>query len=233
MIIGYILHSLGFGIGAQEKGIRVEMKKALIAVLVTMMVFCTAAFAKDGVENYSGLGVGFGISRSNINDGDRYWKTNQLQISFSDFGFIKRSPVGLFVDVSIVINTSRVSTGGGLPDYTWPETPIGLMATLGPAFKFETGKKTDIILGVGFQFYSEKQNHSTYYDECSFMGLGFDVEAAYNVNKDFAITLGASGSFFFINNIRMMFPYLSPIDASYDSYIEYRVVPRVMAYYVY
>ncbi len=216
------------------------MKKALIAVLVIMTVFCTAAFAKSGLQNYSGLGVGFGFSHSTftfknpLGDVERVWKTNHLAVSITDFAFFDKSPVGVFLDGSLVINTNRSEIFVG-HETSLTELPLGFSATIGSAFKFDVSKKVDLLLGVGFQIYSEVDKPETLGHSINMLlfGLGYDVEAAYSLGKGFSISLGVNGSLFFANRTRYVYPNHDPDDVSPDKYFEYRVIPKVMAYYVY
>ncbi len=210
------------------------MKKVLIAVLVIMTVFCSAAFAANGLQNYSGLGAGYGFSNANIEDTETI-KSQQLVISFTDYGFVDRSPVGLFADVSLVFNVKRTSESGGI---TWEMDPsVGFTGSLGPSFKFDMGDKVDLILGVGFQVYHEKWANyigdfwvSDY--DTTRIGVALDAQASYNLGKHFAIAFGVGGSVFFYESLKEIERYHT-YDISPDSFFEYRVSPKIMAYYVY
>lgn len=208
------------------------MKKALIVILLIMTVFCSAVFADNGFDNYSGISFGFGFSKSRIEDLINV-RSNELIISFTDFGFFEKSPVGIFLDGSLVITTKCVEyTEHTEYDVPAEDLPAGLMATIGPAFKFDMGKSVDLILGVGFQVYNQQRvNPYDKWDQ-TFFGVGLDIEAAYELGKHFSISFGVDGSFYFAN-VRKHILWNKTVDVSYDKYWEYRVIPKISGYYVY
>ena len=207
------------------------MKKVIIAVLVIMTVFCTSVFAADGYEDYSGINVGFGYSTVNVKYG-REWteKSNPLYFSASEYAFFEGSPVGLYGDLALTIPLNYK-----IDDVSSDDSRIGFFGGIGPAFRFETSKKVSVILGVGFHFYTT--SYSTNYDYWKvvryYYGVGGDLTASYKFSKHFAFNAGFQASIFFANTGKYSERHLSPIDVSYDSYSEVRVIPKLGVYYVY
>ncbi len=200
------------------------MKKAIITILVIMTVFCSAVFADNGFDNYSGLSFGYGISRADA-DGMKV-ESNQIQISLTDYGFVDRSPVGIFVEGSLIINTKREINGASV------DPPAELMAAIGPALKLNISKSSHLILGVGFQIYTHTDDRNYYKLECNYFGIGGNLEFAYKIGRHFVVSVGANGSFMFGNKCTMIFPYIKE-DVSFDSFTEYRVLPKFSAYYAF
>ena len=215
------------------------MKKAIIAILVLFIVCSASAFADSGVDNYSGIGVGFGFTRGKIEDLINF-KENQVVISFTDFGFIDKSPVGLFIDGALAIDSKYVEFTDH-SEYVYPtdKLPLGMTVAIGPAFKLDLGKKLDLLLGVGFQMWYNREYYdygskdpyeaAVYWDEY-YYGVGAVVEAAYEISKDFAVTVGASGSYFFANTRYYNDYFRRNVKVSYDEFWEYRVIPQVSVY---
>ena len=209
------------------------MKKALIAILVIMTVFCSAAFADSKVENYTGFAIGYGISNARVEDMFTY-KYNQVIFSITDFGFIDKSPVGLFIDGTLFVATKgKLITSIDEYDLDKDDLPVGLMATIGPAFKIDMGKNMDMLLGVGFQVY--RQTWVDPYEKWQefFYGVGADIEFAYELGKSFSLAIGANGSYFFANTRYYSNNYVKNVDVSYDKYWEYRIIPKIVGYYTF
>ena len=209
------------------------MKKAIIAILVIMMVFCSAAFADSGIENYTGLAVGFGISRSRIQDMENM-RAYQLVFSITDFGFVEKSPIGLFLDGTLFIDTKAVEYTD-YSEYEIPkeDLPVGVVGTIGPAFKLDMGKSLDLLLGLGFSVYRQSWVYSYGRWDEFYYGVGADVEFAYELGKSFSITIGADGAYYFANSRYFSDNHHKNIDVSYNKYWEYRIIPKVAAYYTF
>ena len=209
------------------------MRKALVAILLILTV-CTAAVFAKSYENYSGIGAGFGFSWAKVNGGDdggRFWRAGEIAITVTDYGFFDKSPVGLYVDASLVVVPHRLTYGGGFPDVKM-DTLTGFTALIGPAFKFDLSKKLDLLLGVGFQAYSENYKAETFRTRSTYYGLGLNAEAAYDIGENVALTAGITGSLYFGGTERY-FSSIKTFDVSYDSFFEVRVIPKVSIYFVY
>ena len=209
------------------------MKKVLIAILVLLTVFCSAAFADSKIDNYTGFAIGYGISNARIEDLFNY-KYNQLVFSITDFGFIDKSPVGLFIDGTLFVDIKgKMVTSIDEYDIPKDELPVGLMATIGPAFKLNMGKGMDLLLGVGFQVYRQERIYPYEKWQEFYYGVGADIEFAYELGKSLAITLGADGSYFFANSRYYSNNFVKNVDVSYDKYWEYRIIPKIAGYYTF
>ena len=206
------------------------MKKVIIAILVIMTVFCASVFAADGYEDYSGLNVGLGYSTVNINGGATKETSNPLYFSASEYAFFEGSPVGLYADLALTIPLNFKRNDASSDDWL-----AGFFGGIGPAFRFETSNKVSVILGAGFHFYTT--SYSTNYDYWKvvryYYGVGGDLTASYKFSKHFAFNAGFQASIFFANTGKYSERHLSPIDVSYDSYSEVRVIPKLGVYYVY
>ena len=207
------------------------MKKVLIAALLILTV-CTAAVFAKGYENYSGIGAGFGFSWAKISGGEpdgAIWKASEIAISVTDYGFLEKSPVGLFVDASLYIIPHRMIRIFVIPDYEL-DTLVGFSGTIGPAFKFDLSKKLDLLLGVGFQVYAENREYGDIRSRTTLYGVGLNAEASYELNDNFALTAGIASSMYFSHKIKVL------NDGSvtkFDPFFEIRVIPKVAIYYVY
>ncbi len=208
------------------------MRKVLIAILVIMTVFCASVFAADGYEDYSGLNVGLGYSGASIKNGDLEWKetSNPLYISASEYAFFEGSPVGLYGDLALTIPLNYK-----IDDVSSDDSRIGFFGGIGPAFRFETSNKVSVILGVGFHFYTTtySTNYNYWKDVRNYFGVGGELTASYKFNRHFAFNAGFQASIFFANTGKYSERSHSPIDISYDSYSEVRVIPKLGVYYVY
>lgn len=210
------------------------MRKTLIAVLVILLVFCAAAFADNGFDNFTGFGIGYGLSQGKLGSIGENIQTFQVVFSITEFGFFEKSPVGLFIDGTLFVATSGKEYTEHT-EYIIPKDnlPVGLMGTIGPAFKFDMGKKADLLLGVGFQVYKVTYETQSDKREEFFYGVGLDIEGVYELAKNFAISLGVDGSFYFVNDCYYTLKGFKPYEYSYDEYTEYRVIPKVTLYYTF
>ncbi len=203
--------------------------------MVIMTVFSASVFARNGFENYSGLSVGFGFSNAKYTtqeDVNHEKSCNPLDITVTDYAFFDRSPVGAYVDVgiSIPLNFKR----DGAQNDNWV---AGVYVAFGPAFKFDVGGKVSLLVAAGFNFYSTSKEATypgLYYKlDRMYFGAGAEVQASYRIGSHFAINLGASAAYYFANYSSMKHRYYDPINVSYTSYSEFKVVPKLSGYYVY
>ncbi len=209
------------------------MKKIVIAILVIMTVFCSAAFADNGFDNYSGFAIGYGFSNARIEDLLNY-KAYQVVFSITDFGFFDKSPVGIFLDGTLFVDT-KAKECTDISEYDVPKEnlPVGLMGTIGPAFKLDMGKSIDLLLGIGFQVYRQSTVYPDYRWDEYFYGVAADIEFSYTFGRSFSLSIGADGSYFFANSRYYNDRFHKNIDVSYDKYWEYRVIPKIAGYYTF
>ena len=209
------------------------MKKTLIAILLILTV-CTAAVFAKGYENYSGIGAGFGFSWAKINGGDdggRFWKAGEFTVSVTDYLYFEKSPVGLYVDASLVVIPHRRAYGGGIPEVKM-NTIVGFSAMIGPAFKFDLNKKLDLLLGVGFQICVENMKNDIGKERSTFYGAGLNAEVAYKLSDNLSLSGGITGSLFFGGKQRFIWE-TETIEIPFDQFFEVRVIPKVSLYFVY
>lgn len=217
------------------------MKKAIIAILVILTVFSANVFAENGFEDYSGLSVGWGFSKVKYTPKDGLEvkeSSNPLVISVSEYAFRNGSMVGLYADVgvSIPLNFKRNETKSD-------DWLAGVFLGIGPAFKFDAGRDISLLIGAGFHFYTETTDYkyngpyARYKIEYNYFGAGADIQASYKLGRSFAITAGASVSYYFANYSRYIvdtwWSWEKTYDVSHTSYSEFRVLPKIAGYYVY
>lgn len=220
---------------------KTEMKKAFIAIMVILTVFSASVFAENGFKDFTGLSVGWGFSKVKFTTKDGLEVTessNPLVISVSEYTFKDDSIVGLYADVGVTIPLNFKRNDVKSDDWL-----AGVFLGIGPAFKFDAGRDISLLIGAGFHFYTETTDYkyngpyARYKIEYNYFGAGADVQASYKLGRSFAITAGASVSYYFANYSRYIvdtwWSWEKTYDVSHKSYSEFRVLPKIAGYYVY
>ena len=219
------------------------MKKFIIAALVLLLVCSTAVFARYGedpdvnIEDYTGFAIGGSfVNETYETDGGKIVdKAGQLYFGISDYAFFGSSPLGLYVDVGLLVNVKDYESD------LVEKSPIYIDLTVGLGGRVSMDRSSSLVFAVGPQF-TYFTNEYTYYGykiEKTYvsMGLGLDAEIMYKLGRDFYISAGAKGSILFLKwmtrEVTSGSGYEGSSSTDTEGYFGYRVTPKLTFYYMF
>ena len=180
------------------------MKKVFAIVLIVCLAM-TAIFADKG-DFKVGAQAGYGTSNLSI----KYNDDNFVNVSNGGFYFAGTAEYGLsdaFAGkVEFGINTMGEPKASGKvlgasynKSYT-EASPLQLSAYLGLQYNIEVSKDLDLGIGAGWDMLIGKVSSDDDAKTNAAMGVGFEVVAAYKMNKQLALTFGTKLGILFINS---------------------------------
>ena len=180
------------------------MKKVFAIVLIVCLAM-TAVFADKG-DFKVGAQVGYGSSSLSI----KYNDDNFVNVGNGGFYFAGTAEYSLsdaFAGkVELGINTmgKPKATGkviGAAYSHAYDETsPLQFSAYVGLQYNIEVSKDLDLGIGAGWDMMIGKVSSDDDAKTNAAMGAGFEVVAAFKMNKNVAITLGTKLGLLFINS---------------------------------
>lgn len=179
------------------------MKKVFAIVLIVCLAM-TAVFADKG-DVKVGAQLGFGSSSLSI----KYNDDNNVTVGNGGFYFAGTAEFGLsdaFAGkVEFGINTmGKPKASGKVLGASYSKTydeasPLQLSAYFGLQYNIEVSKDLDLGIGAGWDMMIGKVSNDDDAKTNAAMGAGFEVVAAYKMNKSTALTFGTKLGLLFIN----------------------------------
>ena len=180
------------------------MKKVFAIVLIVCLAM-TAVFADKG-DFKVGAQVGFGtLGLSVKKDSDNYLKVKNSGFYFAgtaeyDFSDALAGKVEFGLNTMGKAKTTLCVLGVSTNSTASDPSPMQLSAYVGLQYNIELTKELDLGLGAGWDMMIGKETNADDAKTNAAMGVGFEVVAAYKLNKSTALTLGSKIGLLFINS---------------------------------
>jgi len=230
------------------------MKKIIIAALVMLLVGTTAVFAiydASEVIDYAGFSVGASYVNEKydvtlLGGGKRETDTAlQLDVTLTDYVFVGTAPVGLYMDLGVLINLKSNYTVDGQPAGEAGKSPVYADVTIGAAFQTPFGSKLSLLTSVGPEFTYFTRTYD-YYDSMDYLhkvektfmtfGVAANADLMLELGGGFYISAGARASAYFLkwvtNEDRSWWDYES-YSKDTENYFGWRGSAKFGVYYAF